>query len=126
MLEMTTKEAMISIIGIKNICSYYTCNACGKRVEGTDKIFKCDTCKMKQKAIPESKQWYLKLFGQNVSTREKFNLMVFHQHLSKILETNWQAMKDLTEDEITNTLLEFENVSITYNITDNKLLEVNM
>ena len=34
-LEMTTKEAVISIIGIKNVSNYYACTACGKRAQAT-------------------------------------------------------------------------------------------
>lgn len=122
-MEMTMKEALISIIGIKNVSSYY---ACGKKAEATGTVLKCDACKMKQKVIPESKQWYVKLFVQNETSKEKFNLMVFNQHLSKIIEANGKVLNDLTEDEIGDTLLEVENVSITYNIIDNKLLQVNM
>ena len=127
-LEMTTKEAVISIIGIKNVSNYYACTACGKRAQATGKLLKCEAsgCKMKQKVTPESKQWYVKLFVEVVSTKEKLNLMVFHQHLLKILDANGKKLSDLTEDEITDTLLEVDNFTITYNITDNKLVQVQM
>ena len=81
---------------------------------------------MKQKVTPESKQWYVKLFVEVLSTKEKLNLMVFHQHLLKILDANGKKLSSFTGDEITDTLLEVDNFTIMYNITDNKLVQVHM
>ena len=128
-MEMTTKEIGISIIGIKNISSYYICSSCGKKAVSVGSLLKCEACKMKQKIMPNNKQWYAKLFVQNTATKEKFNMMVFHQHLLKMFECNdkeseWNGAID--EDKITDVLLESCDINVTYDITDNKLIQVNV
>ena len=70
---------------------------------------------MKQKFMPDSRQWSVKLFVQNMSSNEKLLLMVFHRHLAKIL----------TEEEITDILLKCADMNISYDITDNKRVQVN-
>ena len=92
-------------------------------------LLKCEACKMKQKIRPNNKQWYAKLFVQNTGTKEQFNMMVFHQHLVKMFQCNdkeseWNEHID--EDKITDVLLESHNINVNYDITDNKLVQVNV
>ena len=71
LLEMSTKDVTISIIGVKTLSSYFVCSACGKIAEETGKLLKCDTCKLQKRVSPESKQWYVKLFVQDITTKDK-------------------------------------------------------
>ena len=43
--DMTTKDTTISIIGVKNISSYYACSACGRNTEQSGKLLKCNSYK---------------------------------------------------------------------------------
>ena len=120
-LEMTTKEIEITIIGIKGISSYYICSSCGKKAVLVGSLLNCESCKMKQRVMSDKKQWCARLFVQNTNTNEHLNIMVFHQHLHKMFQWN----ENLDEDKITRVLLEGDNVHITYDITNNKLVDVN-
>lgn len=127
LMEITTKEMLVSIIGVKSISSYYACSACGKKGETTGKVLQCQSCKMKQKVMPESKQWFIKLFVQNTTTKEKLFLTVFNRELKNICEANGKILDPhVTEDQITDILLEANDVNITYSITENKVLQVNI
>ena len=55
LMEMTTKDATISISGTKTVSCYYTCSACGKATEPTRKLLKCGSCKLQQRITPDSK-----------------------------------------------------------------------
>ena len=78
-LDMTTKEAKINVIGIKTISSYFSCTACGKKGDKSGKLLICQACKLTQK--PKNKNWYAKLFVENVATNDNFYLIIFHQEL---------------------------------------------
>ena len=68
----------------------------------------------------------MKLFVQNITTKEKFYIAVFHQQLQKLFQANDKELHSaLTDDEITDILLETDNVNVTYNLADGKLLQVN-
>ena len=57
-MDMTTKDASISILGVKTVLSYYACTACGKFTEASGQLLKCNnSCKLKQRITPESKHW---------------------------------------------------------------------
>ena len=85
-MEVTTKDATISIIGTKTVSCYYTCSACGKATEPTRKLLKCGSCKLKQRITPDIKCWFVKLFVKETTTNNKFYLSVFHQQLAKLLD----------------------------------------
>ena len=127
-LEMTTKEIEITIIGIKGISSYYICSSCGKKAVLVGSLLNCETGKMKQRVMSDNKQWCARLFVQNTNTKEHLNIMVFHQHLHKIFQCNGKELEwneNLDEDKITRVLLEGDNIHVTYDITNNKLVNVN-
>jgi len=67
MMEMTTKDTTISIIGIKTVSCYHPCNACGKTTKLTGKLLKCGSCKLKQRITPESKHWFVRLFVKDTT-----------------------------------------------------------
>ena len=55
--------------------------------------------------------------------------MVFHQHLRKMFQCNGKEFEwneNLDEDKITCVLLEGGKINVTYDITDNKLVDVNI
>ena len=127
-LEMTTKEIDITIIGIRSISTYYICGSCGKKAVQVGSLLKCETCKMKQRIMATSKQWCARLFVENSNTSEHLNIMVFHQHLRKMFQCNGKEFEwneNLDEDKITCVLLEGGKINVTYDITDNKLVDVN-
>ena len=53
-MEMTTREVVTSVIGVKMVSTYHACSACGKK-EVNGKFVVCSTCKMKQKGTSRSK-----------------------------------------------------------------------
>jgi len=59
-------------------------------------------------------------------TNNKFYLSVFHQQLVKLFDASQQKMHAaLTEDDLTDILLEMHDLNITLNLADNKLLHIN-
>ncbi len=128
-MEVATREVTISVIGVKMVSTYHACSSCGKKGELNGKFVVCceAKCKMKQKATSESKQWYARLFVVDVTSKEKFFIMVFNQHIVKMFESiGKELLSDMTEEQVTDTLLEVENLGITYNISDKKLVHVNL
>lgn len=124
-LDMTTKEAKINVIGIKTISSYFSCTACGKKGDESGKLLICQACKLTQK--PKNKNWYAKLFVENVATNDNFYLIIFHQELVKLFQVIQKNLHNgLTEDDIKAILLDVHDLNITYNIADGKLLQINV
>ena len=123
--DMVTKQATVSIIGVKTLTKYNCCNACGKKVEGTGRTVRCDSCKLKQKLSEENASWYARMFVQNSETKEKFYLTAFHSQFIQILQLNdHELTPDDDEETITDVLLESDNIVITYNVGDSKLIDV--
>lgn len=123
--DIATKQATVSIIGVKSLTKYNTCGACGRKMEGNGKTVKCESCKLKQRISPESISWYARLFLQNRETKEKFYLTAFNKELTKLLEENTEDFTaEQDEETITDFLLDIDNVEIRYNIADGKLIEV--
>ena len=53
-------------------------------------------------------------------------LSVFHQQLAKLLDACGKKVDAaLTEDALTDILLEMNDLNITFNLADNKLLHIN-
>ena len=85
-----------------------------KKAEATGKLLKCDTCKLRQRVIPESKQWYVKLFVQDITTKDKLYVAEFHQQLAKVFQANQKELhQSLTEDDVTDILLETDDLNVT-------------
>ena len=123
--DIATKQATVSIIGVKSLTKYNTCSACGRKMEGSGKTVKCESCKLKQRISPESTSWYARLFLQNRETKEKFYLTAFNKELSALLEENTEDLiAEQDEETITDFLLDIDNVEIKYNIAEGKLIEV--
>ena len=124
--DMTTKDTTISIIGVKNISSYYACSACGRNTEQSGKLLKCNSCKLRQRLTPEAKHWFAKVFAQDTTTKSNFYLNIFHQQMVKLFEaTNNNLHAGLSEEQFGDILAEVDDLKITYNCADGKLLHVN-
>lgn len=68
----------------------------------------------------------MKLFVKETTTNNKFYLSVFHQQLAKLLDACGKKVDAaLTEDALTDILLEMNDLNITFNLADNKLLHIN-
>ena len=79
---------------------------------------------MKYSGLSELEQ-YLCSLSNELNTYKLF-LMVFKE-LKNICEANGKIFDPhVTEDQITDILLEANDVNITYSITDNKVLQVNI
>jgi hypothetical protein len=119
------KQAIVSIIGVKTLNKYNSCNAYGKKVEGTGKTVKCESCKVKQQVSQGNANWYARLFVQNVETKEKVYLTVFHLQLMKILAVNEREITPEDNYEtVTDMLLDSNNITITYNLGEEKIVDV--
>ena len=124
--DMTTKETTISIIGVKNISSYYACSACGRSTEQSGKLLKCNSCNLRQRITPEAKHWFAKVFAQDTDTKSNFYLNIFHQQMVKLLEaTNKNLHTGLSNEDLGDILAEIDDLKVTYNCIDGKLLHVN-
>ena len=124
--DMTTKEATISIIGVKNISSYYACSACGRNTEQSGKLLKCNSCNLRQRITPEAKHWFAKVFAQDTDTKSNFYLNIFHQQMVKLFEaTDKNLHAGLSKEDLGDILAEIDDLKVTYNCVDGKLLHVN-
>ena len=61
LMEMTTKDTTISINSLKTTSSYHVCSACGKTTELRGKLLKHNSCKLRQRLTPETKDWFVKV-----------------------------------------------------------------
>ena len=53
--------------------------------------------------------------------------MVFNQHVVKMCKSvGKELLCDMTEEQVTNILLEVEKLQITWNISDKKHIQVNL
>lgn len=129
--DMTTKETTISIsiIGVKNISSYYVCSACGacgRNTEQSGKLLKCNSCNLRQRITPEAKHWFAKVFAQDTDTKSNFYLNIFHQQMVKLFEaTDKNLHTGLSKEDLGDILAEIDDLKVTYNCVDGKLPHVN-
>lgn len=66
------------------------------------------------------------MFAQDTATNSNFYLNIFHQQLVKLFETkNKKLHAGLKEDDLGHILTEIDDLKITYNLADGKLLHVN-
>lgn len=69
--------------------------------------------------------WYARLFVHNVETKEKFYVTVFHTMFIRMLEVNGiQITPEDNEEAISDRLLNCNNITITYNICEGKIIDV--
>lgn len=75
--EIATKQATVSVIGVKVVSRFFCCNNCSKKLEEKGKNYYCRPCNMKQKATND--QWFCKIrvedsvcqqYNQRYSTRK--------------------------------------------------------
>ena len=57
--DIATKEVTISVVGVKAVSNFFTCQSCSKKLEECGTKYICRACNMKQKPI--NTQWYCKL-----------------------------------------------------------------
>lgn len=82
-------------------------------------------CKLRQRVLPETKHWYCRLFVQDLSTKEKVYINIFHQQLVQLFQANKKELDAATNEEaIEDFFLESEPLQITYNITNGKVTDV--
>ena len=124
--DMTTKETTISIIRVKSISLYYACSACGRNTEQSGKLLKCNSCNLRQRITPEAKHWFAKVFAQDTGTKSNFYLNIFHQQMVKLFEaTDKNLHTGLSKEDLGDRVAEIDDLKVTYNCVDGKLLHVN-
>jgi hypothetical protein len=129
LLDVATKDINVSIIGVKCLNSYDTCTSCGGKVENCGAVVKClqASCKLSQRANLENRRWFARLLVQDIVTKEKLYLSVFHNELAHICEANNEKISGITDEVVlTSILLTSEELNISYGINDNKLLQINI
>lgn len=120
--DIATKEATISVVGVKTVSKYFSCNTCSRKLEERGIKYYCRSCNMKQK--PVNDQWFCKLRVKD-SSSQQFNISVFHPEMLKLLQTQGKAMlPTLTTDEVEDILLDITNVHITMNVQQGKLVDI--
>lgn len=66
--DVANKDMKISIIRVKCV-NYDTCSSCDGKVEHSGGLMKCLSYKLSQRANPENKKWFARLFVQDVVTK---------------------------------------------------------
>ena len=90
------------------------------------KLLKCNSCKLRERVTPEGKHWFVRVFAHNTNTNTNFQLNIFHQQLVNLFKTKSKHLHlALTEEDIEDILTEVDDLKITYNLQDGKLLHVN-
>ena len=117
--DMTTKETTISIIGVKNISSYYACSTCGRNTEQSGKLLQCNSCNLRQRITPEAKHWFAKVFAQDTDTKTNFYLNIVHQQMVKLFEaTDKNLHAGLSKEDLGYILAEIDDLKVTYNCVE--------
>ena len=120
--DIATKEVTISVVGVKALSNFFTCQSCSKKLEECGTKYICRPCNMKQKPI--NTQWYCKLRVQDTSSRQ-FNLSVFHPQLIKLLQTQGKySLATLTKDQIEDIPLDAGGLQVSMNVQQGKLLDI--
>jgi len=89
-------------------------------------LLKCNSCNLRQRITPEAKHWFAKVFAQDNDTKSNFYLNIFHQQMVKLFEaTDKNLHTGLSNDDLGDILAEIDDLKVTYNCVDGKLLHVN-
>ena len=120
--EIATKEATISVIGVKLVSKYLSCNTCSKKLEERGANFYCPPCNMKQK--PNGYHRFCKIRVKD-STSQQYNLAVYHSEMVKLFQTQGKpCLSTLSIDEVENILLDITDVQILVNVVQGKVIEI--
>lgn len=84
LIDIATKEATISVIGVKGLIKYFTCKSCSKKLEESGTKYYCRSCNMKQKPI--NSHWFCRLRVKD-SSSQQFNISVFHAETLKLFQS---------------------------------------
>lgn len=119
--NLSVKETKVSIIGIKTVSTYFSCRACSKKLEKDENLMKCTSCKLKQKANPTTKQFYARIFVEDVARKsDTFYLSFFNNHIQKLLQTQGKEIPALaSETMLTDILLDCSDITIKHHINGN-------
>ena len=114
------------ILGITSINSYFSCFKCKKKLEQSTAAayLECNNCHLKQKLKPASQHWYAQVLVQ-FSDEKKITLTLFEEPIKQILAIqNEENLPTLTEEMLTNSLLNLPAVNFTYNTTTKVVLKI--
>lgn len=119
-VNLTTQQIKIHILGVKSLNSYYVCHACSKKLENSSKNIVCTVCKLKQKPEPQNKHWYARCYVKNLSDEKNtLYLSFFHSQIKRLFELQGkQRISTATADTIEDDLLEITDASITYHVNE--------
>ena len=109
------------ILGITSINSNFSCFKCKKKLEQSTAAayLDCNNCHLKQKLKPASQHWYAQVLVQ------KITLTLFEETIKQILAIqNEENLPTLTEEMLTDSLLNLPAVNFTYNTTTKVVLKI--
>lgn len=122
LIDIATKEATISVIGVKGLIKYFTCKSCSKKLEESGTKYYCRSCNMKQKPI--NSHWFCRLRVKD-SSSQQFNISVFHAEMLKLFQSRGKAiLPTITTDEVEDILLDMTNIDVSINVQQGKVLDI--
>ncbi|KAL9977013.1 hypothetical protein ACROYT_G014373 [Oculina patagonica] len=114
-------------MGITSINSYFSCFKSNKKLEQSNAAayIQCNSCHLKQKLKPTSKHWYAQVLGQ-YSDDKKITLTLFEEPIKQIvaIQNKESLLSTITEEMLTDSLLNLRTVIFTYNTTSKVVLKI--
>ena len=126
--QMINIDVTIDVIGVTSLTKSHSCRACKRRLDipNEKSVYgKCSNCKMRQKVSAATASWFTKLYVQESCNRNnKLALTANSFILSKIHSLGDLDFHLVTEDEMMERLLDITSLSITYDPTNKKVIDV--
>jgi hypothetical protein len=101
--EVATKQAIISVIGVKVVSKYFCCNTCSKKPEERGKIIiaVCATWNKRQQMTSGFVKFASRILHAS------YNLTVFHPEMVKLFQKQGKRLlSTLSTDEVEDILLD--------------------
>ena len=127
---VTTKEAHVSILGIQSTNKSHVCCSCTKRItlRPNGKIAFCESCNLTQKVSTDHIQWSVKMHLQDKDDKNVLRLFAYNQIVNKLVSLcdNPPNLKSCAEEDLTESLLELDSLSIVYDTQQRKITDVSL
>ena len=122
--QSTTKDIVASIVGVYGINKYKACHMCSKKVTTKEKLSTCDNCKLSQKTSMCTTQWFLRICAETKCRPvENIRLTLYNDVATKLFGL-CKLEGELTEDNIIESILELDDVTILYDTQSHKLIDI--
>ena len=124
--QSTTKEVIASILGVFSVSKYKSCRKCSKKVTVKEDISFCDNCKLSQKTSKCTTQQTLRIFVETTSRPVENHRLILYNDVAAKLFGLCNLQDEPTDDEITRSILELDDVKIIYDTQSNKLIDIEL